>query len=223
AGCERGTGADQSRCRLADQRLRCRVAQRQPAGGTIPALSVHARSATVFRARGLRNSDGHERRATRRATVTDQSAGHRSDAAHRSAGHAQAAARNRGSVSARLPLSYPAAVLVAAAALSPIVVLLLLSVGADIDLGARAVDIAVNTILLTLLTTAMATLIGVVLAFLTTYVRLPGARVVLVALAAPLAVPSYLGAFAFFAAFGTGGTIDMLTGLPTPRVHGLWG
>ena len=126
-------------------------------------------------------------------------------------------------MSARLPLSYPAAVLVAAAALSPIVVLLLLSVGADIDLGARAVDIAVNTILLTLLTTAMATLIGVVLAFLTTYVRLPGARVVLVALAAPLAVPSYLGAFAFFAAFGTGGTIDMLTGLPTPRVHGLWG
>ncbi|HLQ84892.1 MAG TPA: ABC transporter permease subunit [Salinisphaeraceae bacterium] len=123
----------------------------------------------------------------------------------------------------RLPLSYPAALLVAAAALSPIVVLLLLGFEADIDLGSRATEIALNTILLTLLTATLATLIGVPLALLTTHAHLPGRRLLLVLLAAPLAVPSYLGAFAFFAAFGSGGAIEVLTGIPTPRVHGLWG
>lgn len=123
----------------------------------------------------------------------------------------------------RPPLSYPAATLVAAAALAPVAVLLLLAAGADVYFGARIAEIAVNTLALTFLTAAAATLLGVPLAVLTTYAQVPGQRLLLVALAAPLAVPSYLGAFAFFAAFGAGGAIDMLTGIPTPRVHGLWG
>lgn len=123
----------------------------------------------------------------------------------------------------RLPLSYPAALLVAAAALSPIVVLLLLGAGAELALGFRVAEIALNTVLLTVLTALAATLIGVPLAVLTTYTRIPGRRLLLAALAAPLAVPSYLGAFAFFAAFGSGGAIEVLTGIPTPRVQGLWG
>lgn len=123
----------------------------------------------------------------------------------------------------RVPLSYPAAALVAALALSPVLVLAQLAAGADVFYGGRAAVIALNTVALTVLTVALAIFIGVVLAVLTSYARLPGRRLLLVALAAPLAVPSYLGGFAFFAAFGPGGTIESLTGLPTPRVHGLWG
>lgn len=123
----------------------------------------------------------------------------------------------------RVPLSYPVALLVAAAALSPIVVLLLLGAGAEISLGMHAIKIVLNTVLLTLLTVTAAAVIGVPLAILTTYTQIPGRRLLLVLLAAPLAVPSYLGAFAFFAAFGSGGAIDVLTGIPTPRAHGLWG
>lgn len=123
----------------------------------------------------------------------------------------------------RPPLSYPFAIPVALAALSPIVVLLLLGAGADIDFGARIAEIALNTVLLTFLTATAATLLGVPLAILTSYAHIPGQRLLLTALAAPLAIPSYLGAFAFFAAFGAGGTIETLTGIPTPRVHGLWG
>lgn len=123
----------------------------------------------------------------------------------------------------RWPLSYPPAMLVAAAAVSPLVVLVLLGAGADVDFGARALGIALNTVFLTGLTVVGATITGVVLALLTTYARVPGRRALLALLAAPLAVPSYLGAFAFFAAFGSGGAIDSLIGLPTPRAHGLWG
>ncbi|MFB6259997.1 MAG: ABC transporter permease, partial [Thiohalorhabdaceae bacterium] len=113
--------------------------------------------------------------------------------------------------------------LVAAAALLPVVVLVGMAVGADAELGGRTVGVAVNTLLLTGLTVVGATLIGVPLAFLTVYTDLPGRGLLTGLLAAPLAVPSYLGAFAYFAAFGPGGELQGLTGLPLPRVHGLSG
>ncbi|MCW9017164.1 MAG: iron ABC transporter permease, partial [Kangiellaceae bacterium] len=44
-----------------------------------------------------------------------------------------------------------------------------------------------------------------------------------VLLAAPLALPSYLGAFTFYAAFGPGGELETISGITTPRFNGLIG
>jgi iron(III) transport system permease protein len=120
-------------------------------------------------------------------------------------------------------LSYLAAVPIAATALAPVFVLIAMSLGADLALGGRTAEILLNTVLLAGLTVAGSVLIGVPLALVTTYADLPGRRFWVAILAAPLAIPSYLGAFAFFAAFGPGGEIETFTGLTTPRAEGLFG
>ncbi|MFA9462385.1 ABC transporter permease [Thiohalorhabdus sp. Cl-TMA] len=123
----------------------------------------------------------------------------------------------------RAPIIIGLSALVAAAALTPVAVLLGMGVGADVALGGRLVEVAVNSFLLTGLTVIGAVLLGVPLAFLTAYTDLPGRGVWTGLLAAPLAIPSYLGAFAFFAAFGRGGELSELTGLPWPNMDGLAG
>jgi len=123
----------------------------------------------------------------------------------------------------RLPVSYLAAFPVAVAVLAPVVVLAVLAAGAEVELGADTARILANTLGLTLLTVAGAVAIGVPLALATAHSDLPGRRLWLALLAAPLAIPSYIGAFAFFAAFGPGGEIETLTGLPAPPVRGLAG
>ncbi|MAS08808.1 iron ABC transporter permease [Salinisphaera sp.] len=123
----------------------------------------------------------------------------------------------------RTPLSYLPAALTAAAALAPVAVLVWMSMGADLLIDGRAFEIALNTVALTLLTVTGAVLIGVPLAVVTTYADLAFRRVWVAVLAAPLAVPSYLGAFAFFAAFGPGGEIETVAGVATPRAQGLAG
>jgi iron(III) transport system permease protein len=123
----------------------------------------------------------------------------------------------------RLPASYVPTALVAAAVLAPVGVLVHLAWGTDPALGGQAWGIAGNSIALTVLTVLGAVLLGVPLAFATTCLRLPAAGVWLVALAAPLAIPSYIGAFTWFAAFGPGGEIEALTGVGTPSVRGLLG
>lgn len=123
----------------------------------------------------------------------------------------------------RPPLAYLPASLVAAAVLAPVLVLATMSVGADLLLDGRTGEIVLNTLALAALTVTGAVLIGVPLAVVTTYAPLPGRRFWVALLAAPLAIPSYLGAFAFFAAFGPGGEIETLTGLATPRAEGLIG
>ena len=40
---------------------------------------------------------------------------------------------------------------------------------------------------------------------------------------APLALPSYIGAFAMYFSFGTGGEIENVLGISTPPISGLWG
>ena len=119
--------------------------------------------------------------------------------------------------------SHVASAGVALAVLAPIAVLVVLAVGAELDLGGQVAGIVFNTVTLTLLTVIGAVLIGVPLALVTAHTDLPGRSVWLALLAAPLAIPSYIGAFAFFAAFGPGGEIQALTGLPTPSVRGLPG
>lgn len=109
------------------------------------------------------------------------------------------------------------------AALVPLAVLVYLGFNADLELSSRTAEILLNTVLLTVLTVFASILVGVPLAFVMAYARLPGRRFWLAALAAPLAMPSYIGAFAYFAAFGGGGELETLLRLPTPRMEGLAG
>ncbi|WP_352339670.1 hypothetical protein, partial [Psychrobacter sp. 16-MNA-CIBAN-0192] len=82
-------------------------------------------------------------------------------------------------------------------------------------------DILANTLSLMALTVLGSILIGVPLAFISAYVHLPFKKLWLVIFAAPLAIPSYIGAFTLYAAFGPGGEINNLLGIPTPSMDGL--
>lgn len=120
------------------------------------------------------------------------------------------------------PRTYAPAALIAALAVLPLLVLVQLAAG-EASFDARHGTLLLHTLGLTVLTALGAVAIGVPLAILTAFVRLPGARLWLVLLAAPLALPSYIGAFALYAAFGTGGEIEGLIGWATPSVTGLPG
>ncbi|NQX88218.1 MAG: iron ABC transporter permease [Halioglobus sp.] len=123
----------------------------------------------------------------------------------------------------RLPRSYPAALLIAIIAVMPVGVLLILAQLPDDLFDTRHLSLLLNTVWLTVLTVLGAILLGVPLALLTAYVRLPLEKFWLVLLAAPLALPSYLGAFTLFAACGPGGEIETVLGFATPAVEGLTG
>ncbi len=123
----------------------------------------------------------------------------------------------------RWPGSYVPALVVAVLAVLPVVVLFGLAESPESLLEARNLRLLLNTLLLTGLTALGAIAIGVPLALLTAFVRLPWNRLWLVLLAAPLAMPSYLGAFTLHAAFGMGGELENVLGLQTPSVFGLWG
>ena len=123
----------------------------------------------------------------------------------------------------RWPVSYPLALLIALITAAPIVVLIGLVENPADFLDTRNLDLLVNTLLLMLFTVTGAVIIGVPLAILTAYVRLPLGKLWLILLAAPLAMPSYIGAFTFYAAFGPGGEIDNLLGISTPSASGLTG
>ncbi|MEM1411370.1 MAG: iron ABC transporter permease [Pseudomonadota bacterium] len=113
------------------------------------------------------------------------------------------------------------AALIALTALAPIAVLIDLAGSAEQLFRARQLTLLANTLLLMGLTMLGAVLIGVPLALLTAYGRFPLRALWLVLLAAPLAMPSYLGAFAFFAAFGPGGEVEQVLGLATPSATGM--
>ncbi|UTW46234.1 iron ABC transporter permease [bacterium SCSIO 12696] len=123
----------------------------------------------------------------------------------------------------RWPYSYPIALLVALFALLPVVVLFTLAVDTAQLFDSRNLQVLGNTLLLMAITAAGAVVIGVPLALLTAYVQLPWRRFWLVILVAPLAMPSYIGAFTLYAAFGPGGEINQLFGLATPAFEGLSG
>ncbi|PSP66476.1 iron ABC transporter permease [Halobacteriales archaeon QS_1_69_70] len=139
-----------------------------------------------------------------------------------------------GSDAATIPgrLLAAAAVAVAAAVLSP--VLWLLARAAEIGaadavaLAASAVAVRVltNSLVLVAVVTAGAIAIGVTLAVLTVQTDLPLARLWTVTAALPLVVPSYIGAFAYFSAFGPRGELaDLLAplGVAIPTIRGLPG
>lgn len=121
------------------------------------------------------------------------------------------------------PKSYPLALIIALVAFSPVIVLIILASTDVAFFDSRNLNILSNTLLLMVFTALGSILVGVPLALLTTYVKLPWHRFWLVLFAAPLALPSYLGAFTFYAAFGPGGEVEQLLGVSTPSVYGLAG
>jgi iron(III) transport system permease protein len=111
-------------------------------------------------------------------------------------------------------LSAPA-VLVALIALLPIGYLLVRAADAglarvlDILLRERTLELVVRSLLLVGLVTTLSVIIGVGLAFLATRTDVPGRRAIAVLAPLPLAIPSYVAAFAWISA--------------VPEVAGLWG
>jgi len=121
------------------------------------------------------------------------------------------------------PKSYPLALLIALMALLPVGVLFSLAQDSAQLFDTHNLRVLGNTISLVVLTIIGSVLIGVPLAFLTAYVQMPLKRFWLILLAAPLALPSYIGAFAMYFSFGRGGEIENVLGIATPPISGLWG
>lgn len=117
----------------------------------------------------------------------------------------------------RLPPSYPMALLAALITLTPIVILITLATDASSLFDSHNLKILSNTLSLMVLTVIGSILIGVPLAFISAYVHLPFKKLWLVFFAAPLAIPSYIGAFTLYAAFGSGGKSITYSVLNCPR------
>ncbi|QDG37009.1 iron ABC transporter permease [Alteromonas mediterranea] len=121
------------------------------------------------------------------------------------------------------PKSYPLALLIALMALLPVGVLFSLAQDSAQLFDTHNLRVLGNTVSLVVLTIIGSVLFGVPLAFLTAYVQMPFKRFWLILLAAPLALPSYIGAFAMYFSFGRGGEIENILGITTPPISGLWG
>ncbi|MFC7239982.1 ABC transporter permease [Saliphagus sp. GCM10025317] len=91
----------------------------------------------------------------------------------------------------------------------------------------KTVEIVGNSLLLMVGVTVCSILVGVPLAWLTVQTDLPLRRFWAVAVALPLVVPSYIGAFAFVSAFGPRGEFQSILeplGIERlPEIYGLWG
>ena len=97
----------------------------------------------------------------------------------------------------------------------------------DLLVSRQTADIVFNSALLMICVTACSILVGVPLAYLTVRTDLPFRRFWSVAVALPLVIPSYVGAFAFVSAFGPQGEFHSLLapiGINRiPEVYGLSG
>jgi iron(III) transport system permease protein len=122
---------------------------------------------------------------------------------------------------------------VAGSALLPVVYLVVRAVGAGgqvwrVLLRPDTLEVAARSAALALLVMSAATALGVPLAWLTERTDLPGRRVWTALLALPLAIPSYVGAFAIIAAFGPRGMLHSMLEGPLgirqiPSLYGLPG
>lgn len=119
-------------------------------------------------------------------------------------------------------LSWILTALIAGAVSTPTAYLVIRAAGADagvwtLILRPETTRLLANTLTLVLAVTAASTILAVPLAWLTVRTDLPLRRFWSVALAVPLAVPSYLGAYAVVAALGPRGMLQQVLG----RVLGL--
>jgi iron(III) transport system permease protein len=123
------------------------------------------------------------------------------------------------------------ALAVALVALLPLVYLVIRALGAadgpiDLVLRRRTVTVLANTLALSIVVGAGAAAIGLPLGWLTAGTDLPGRRWWTLALTVPLAVPSYVLAFALIGALGPSGAVaDTLArlGVDMPSIYGFWG
>ena len=97
-------------------------------------------------------------------------------------------------------------------AVIPLVYLVVRAAGAPAGVDAlllrpRTIEILATTVLLGIAVAILSTAIGLPLAWLTTRTDLPGRRAWTVLAASPLAIPSYVTAFGFVAAFGPSGLL----------------
>ncbi|MFB6109581.1 MAG: ABC transporter permease [Halodesulfurarchaeum sp.] len=105
---------------------------------------------------------------------------------------------------------------IAATVLSPLAWLLLRALavppGKAVGLltSQSTLEVLANTVFLVGAVTPAATALGTLLAVLTVRTDLPHARLWTIALALPLVIPSYIGAFAYASAFGPDGTLAQL-------------
>jgi iron(III) transport system permease protein len=142
-------------------------------------------------------------------------------------------APGRWRVRPRTPVLTTLGLLVAAAALLPLVYLLVRSGQAgwarvwDIASAPRTLRLLRDTLGLTVAVTATTIAIAVPLAWVTVRTDLPGRRVFTVLTALPLAIPTYVGGFAFVAFAGPRGTLQSwLAPLGVdriPSIYGFWG
>jgi len=98
----------------------------------------------------------------------------------------------------------------------------------ELLLDAELVRLLATTVGLAAVVTTACVVLGVALAFLTTRTDVPGRRVLAVATALPLVVPTYVGAYALIATFAPGGLLIELVralglDLTTPSPYGFWG
>jgi iron(III) transport system permease protein len=121
---------------------------------------------------------------------------------------------------------------VSAAVLSPVAWLLLRATEVGLEqsisllTSSNTVDVLVNSVGLVAVVTVASVVLGVPLAVLTVQTDLPFRRFWTVAVALPLVVPSYIGAFAFVSAFGPRGVLsEILSSLSVtiPAVYGFGG
>ena len=121
---------------------------------------------------------------------------------------------------------------IAAAVLSPLIWILLRVLQVDRSYAASiltrptTVEILLNSLGLVTAVTGASILLGVPLAYLTVRTDLPFRRFWTIAVALPLVIPSYLGAFTFISAFGPSGQLaDVLApfGITIPTIYGFGG
>ncbi len=121
---------------------------------------------------------------------------------------------------------------VSAAVLSPVVWLLLRATEVGLEqsisllMSGNTVDVLTNSVGLVAVVTVASVVLGVPLAVLTVQTDLPFRRFWTVAVALPLVVPSYIGAFAFVSAFGPRGVLSEILaplGITIPTVYGFGG
>lgn len=127
-------------------------------------------------------------------------------------------------VAVRLP-----AMLVAAAMLVPVGYLIVVASSLspqrllEIVLDPVTGELVVRTIGLALTVTLASVLISVPIAWCTERTDLPGRRILSLASALPLVIPTYVGAFALVSALGPGGLVVTLTGWTPPSPYGFRG
>lgn len=124
------------------------------------------------------------------------------------------------------------AVVVVGLVLLPLLYLVIRAVGAGerglaLLVDPRTLTVIVNSLLLAGAVVLASTLIGVPFAWLTARTNLPGRRFWLVAGLLPLVIPSYIGAMAFIAAFGSKGMLQQLLEplgvTQLPSIYGFFG